>query len=138
MAGSNWTQLLPHESPPPDQVEKQWWSAVPVWGGLGVGEVMNDTPLVLKGCMTVVTLTLILQYVVCSWSTLKGRGGGGKVRCHWWRSTFQMRWTVDHDGGGTLLVRAIVVVIPLLLVIAGDVETNPGPGGTFGGRWRAA
>ena len=37
------------------------------------------------------------------------------------------------DGGGTLLLRAIVVVIPLLLVIAGDVETNPGPGGnSFG------
>ena len=28
----------------------------------GVGEVMNDTPLVLKGCMTVVALSLILQY----------------------------------------------------------------------------
>ena len=33
------------------------------------------------------------------------------------------------DGGGSLLLRAIVVVIPLLLVIAGDVETNPGPEG---------
>ena len=38
-----------------------------------------------------------------------------------------LRWTVD--GGGTLLLRATVVVIPLLLVIAGDVETNPGPEG---------
>ena len=93
----------------------------------GVGEVMSDTPLVLKGCMTVVTLSLILQCVVCSRSNLKGRGGGGKVHCHWWGSTFQVRGTVD--GGGTLLLRAIVVVIPLLLVIAGDVETNPGPGG---------
>ena len=27
-----------------------------------------------------------------------------------------------------VLLRAIVVVIPLLPVIAGDVETNPGPG----------
>ena len=35
------------------------------------------------------------------------------------------------DGGGPLLLRAIVVVIPLLLVIAGDVETNPGPEGTY-------
>ena len=60
------------------------------------------------------------------------------MHCHWWGSTFQMRWTVDHDGGETLLLRAIVVVIPLLLVMAGDVETNPGPGGIFGGRWRAA
>ena len=93
----------------------------------GVGEVTNDTPPVLKGCMTVVALSLILQYVVHSWSKLKGRGGGGKMRCHWRESTSQVRGTVD--GGGTLLLRASVVVIPLLLVIAGDVETNPGPEG---------
>ena len=91
----------------------------------GVGEVMNDTPLVLKGCMTVVALSLILQYVVHSWSKLTGRAGGGKVRCHWRGSTSQLRWTVD--GGGTVLLRTIVVIILLLLVIAGDVETNPGP-----------
>ena len=95
----------------------------------GVGEVMSDTPLVLKGCMTVVTLSVILQYVVHSWSKLRGRGGGGKVRCHWQGSTSQVRGTAD--GGGTLLLRATVVVIPLLLVIAGDVETNPGPEGKY-------
>ena len=88
---------------------------------------MNDTSLVLKGCITVVALSLILQYVVHSWSKLKGKGGGGKVRCHWRESTCRLRETVD--GEGTLLLRAIVVMIPLLLVIAGDVETNPGPGG---------
>ena len=88
---------------------------------------MNGTPLVLKGCMTVVALSLILQYVVHSWSKLKGRGGGGKVRCHWRGSISQARSIVD--GGGTLLLGPIVVVIRLLLVIAGDVETNPGPGG---------
>ena len=97
-------------------------SGVASWG---VGEVMNDTPLVLRGCMTVVALSLILQYVVCSWSKLKGRGGSGKVHCHWKESTSQVRGTVDD--GGTLLLRAIAVVIPLLLVIAGDVERNPGP-----------
>ena len=86
---------------------------------------MNDTPVVLKGCMTVVALLLILQYVVHSWSNLKGRGGGGKMRCQWRESISQVRGTVDC--GGTLLLRAISVVIPLLLVIAGDVETNPGP-----------
>ena len=86
---------------------------------------MSDTPLVLKGCITVIALSLILQYVVHSWSKLRGRGGGGKVRCHWWGSTYQVRGTVD--GGGILLLSAIVVMIPLLLVIAGDVETNPGP-----------
>ena len=94
----------------------------------GVGEVMNDAPLVLKGCMTVVALSLILQYVVHSWSKLRGRSGGGKVCCHWRGSTSRVKGILD--GRGTLLLRAIVVVIPLLLVIAGDVETNPGPGGT--------
>ena len=91
----------------------------------GVGEVMNDTPLVLKGCISVVALSFILQYVVCSWSKL--RGGGGKIRCHCWGSSSQVRGTVD--SGGTLLLKGIVVVIPLLLVTAGDVETNPGPEG---------
>ena len=89
----------------------------------GVGEVMNDTPLVLKGCMTVVALSLILQYVVHCWSKLNGRVGGGKV-C-WRGSTSQVKRILD--GGGTLLLKAIMVVVPLLLVIAGDVELNPGP-----------
>ena len=103
-------------------------SGVASWG---VGEVTNDTPLVLKGCMTVVALSLILQYVVHSWSKPKVRGGGGKVRSHWWGSTSQMRRTMD--GGGILLLKAVVVLIPLLLVMAGDVERNPGPEGKF---WR--
>ena len=104
---------------------------VPTWV---VGEVMNDTSLVLKCCMTVVALSLILQYLVHSWSKLKGRGGAGKVRCHWREYSSQVRGTVD--GGGALLLRAIMVVIPLLLVIAGDVETNPGPGGNVAWRQR--
>ena len=92
----------------------------------GVGEVMNDTPLVLKSWVTVIALSLILQYVVCSWSKLKGRGGSGKMRCHWLGFTFPMGHTVNS---WRLLLGIIVVMIPLLLVIAGDVETNPGPGG---------
>ena len=95
----------------------------------GVGEVVNDIPLALKGCMTIVALSLILEYVIRSWSKLKGRGGGDKVYCYWRGSTSQVRGTMLVDGGRTLLLRAIVVVISLLLVIAGDVETNPGPEG---------
>ena len=108
------------------------WLCQPGVASWGVGEVMNDTTLVLRGCMTVVALSLILQYAVYSWSKLKGRGGGGKVRCHWRGSTSIVKGILD--GGGTLLLRTIVVVTPLLLVIAGDVERNPGPGGiVFGG-----
>ena len=92
---------------------------------------MNDTSLVLKGCITVVAVSLMLQYVVHFCSKLKGNG---KACYHQQQvAMLQVRGTVD--GGGILLLRAIVVVIPLLLVIAGDVETNPGPGGNvlFGG-----
>ena len=95
----------------------------------GMGELMNHTPLVLKGCITVVALSLMLQYVVHSCSKLKGKGGGGKLRCHWQGTMFRVRGAVD--GGGILLLRAIVMMIPLLLVIAGDVEINPGPGGKY-------
>ena len=86
---------------------------------------MTHPCMVLKGCMTVVALSLILQYVVHSWSKLKGRSGGSKVCCHWRGSTSRVKRI--SDGGGTLLLRAIMVVVPLLLVIAGDVELNPGP-----------
>ena len=92
-----------------------------------VGEVMNDIPLVFKGCITVVALSLILQYVVHFRSKLSGRGGSSKMHCHWRESTSQVKRILDD--GGTLLLRAVVVIIPLLLVIAGDVETNPGPEG---------
>ena len=95
----------------------------------GVGEILNDTPLMLKGCMTVVALSLILQYVVHSLSKVKWRGGSGKLHCHWRGTTFHVGGT--EDGGGTLLLSAIVLVMPLLLVIAGDVERNPGPEGIF-------
>ena len=103
------------------------WLYQPWVASWGVGEVMNDTPLVLKGCMTVVALSLILQYLVHSWSKLKGKGGGGKVHCHGRETTSRVIGTVD--SGETLLLKATEVVIPLLLVIAGDVETNPGPEG---------
>ena len=59
----------------------------------------------------------------------RGVVGGGKLRCYWRCVTFRATGTVDR--GGTLLLRTIVAVVPLLLVIAGDVETNPGPGGIY-------
>ena len=89
--------------------------------GWGVREVMNNTALV---CITVVALSLMLQYVVHSCSKLKGRG---KASCRQQATVSRVRGKVD--GGRTLLLRAIVVLLPLLLVMAGDVETNPGPGG---------
>ena len=89
---------------------------------------MNDTPLVFKGCMTVVALSIILQYVVHSWPKVKGKGGYGKMCCHWQGLTSQLRRIVD---GAVTLSRVVLVVIFLLLVIAGDVELNPGPEGKY-------
>ena len=86
---------------------------------------MNDTPLVLKGCMAVIALSVILQYIAHTWPKLKGRGGGGKLCCHWSGTTSQVRGIVG--SGSTLLLKAFVVMIPLLLIMAGDVELNPGP-----------
>ena len=85
---------------------------------LGVGEVMNDTPLVLKGCMTVVALSLHTAVYVCTGTPFVQAKGEG------WRwqgvlslageSISQLKGNVD--GGWTLLHRATVVVMPLLLV----------------------
>ena len=75
--------------------------------------------------MTVFALSLMLQYIVNGCFRLKERGSSGKRCCHWWGSTFNVKETVI--SGGTKLLRVMVVVIPLLLVMAGDVETNPGP-----------
>ena len=88
---------------------------------VGVEEVMNNTPLVLKGF----ALSLMLHCIVRGWFRLKGRGGSGKICCHWWGSTFNMKETVSSEG--IKLLRVVVVVMSLLLVMAGDVETNPGP-----------
>jgi len=98
----------------------------------GVGEVMNDTPLVLQGCIVVVTLTLILEYAVNIWGGCpkgSGRCHSGKV-CH---SKFEIgsvlsaaRGMVGVASGVHLMLQLCVVVLALLL-IAGDVERNPGP-----------
>ena len=94
---------------------------------------MNDTLLVLKSCMTVIALSLILQYVLRTWSKPKG-SVGGKIRCHWHEATSRVRETVD--GGVTLVLSSSMVVVPLLLVMAGDVELNPGPGGRYLSKYR--
>ena len=112
-AGNSWGLILPHGELVLGSttyyhmcrpLQTRWRSSggrlyQPGVASWGVGEVMNDTPLVLKGCMTVVALSLILQYIVHSWSKLRGRSGGGKVCCHWQGSTSQVKGSLD---GGDL------------------------------------
>jgi len=96
----------------------------------GVGEIINDTPLVLQGCIVVVSLTLVLVYAVHIWGgCAKGSGRCGKV-C---RSKLgggsvlsAARGMVGVASGVHLMLQLCAVVLTLLLM-AGDVESNPGP-----------
>ena len=97
----------------------------------GIGEVVNSTPLLLQGCMAVVSLSLILEYALRKWrSCPKGTGRCGKVCCpklgggsiHSYSG--EAGWRGRTVGG--VLLQVCVVVLALLLM-AGDVERNPGP-----------
>ena len=96
-----------------------------------VGEVMKSTPLLLLGCMAVVSLSLILGY------TLRrrpiGRCGcrpklrGGSV------PSAEVRGMADTGIIGVCLLLEVCAVVLALLLMAGDVERNPGPTGKEGG-----
>jgi len=94
----------------------------------GVGEVLNDTPLVLQGCIVVVSLSLILEYTFHSWGAcLKVRNRYCKVRC----PKFASDSVLSVEASGLTVVWSgmlqLCVVVLALLLIAGDVERNPGP-----------
>ena len=101
----------------------------------GVGEVVNSTPVVLQGCMAVVSLSLILEYAFHKWGGCpKWRGGCGKVRCPKFGGGSVLCAEAREKGAGTgvSLLLQICVVLLALLLIAGDVERNPGPTGKEG------
>ena len=92
---------------------------------------MNSTPLVLQGCMAVVSLSLILEYAFRRWGRCpKGSGRCGKVLCPKLEvgsvPSAEARGMVGVGSGVCLLLRVCAVVLSLLLM-AGDVERNPGP-----------
>jgi len=96
-----------------------------------MGEVVDSTPLVFQGCLAVVSLSLIMEYVFHKWrGCAKGKGGCGKVRSPKIGSgsvpSTEMRGMVGVDSGVCLLLRMCALVLSLLLM-AGDVERNPGP-----------
>ena len=94
---------------------------------------MNSTPLVLQGCMAFVSLSLILEYAIRRWGGCpKGRSGCGKVRCpKLGGGSVRARGMVGVRSGVCLLLGVCAVVLSLLLM-AGDVERNPGPTGKEG------
>ena len=100
----------------------------------GVGEVMNSTPLLLQGCMAVISLSLILGY------SFRGRpiwrSGCGKVCRPKLRGGSVPRAEVirmgDTDNIEVRLLLGVCAVVLALLLMAGDVERNPGPTGKEG------
>ena len=106
----------------------QWRAA-----SLGVGEVVNNTPVMLQGCMAVVSLSLILEYAFRRWEGCPNWRvwvGCGKVRCPKLGGGSVSSGEASRMAGvGSvvcLLLRVCAVVLSLLL-LAGDVERNPGP-----------
>ena len=100
----------------------------------GVEEVMNSTPCLLQGCMAVVSLSLILGY------TLRGRPIGrcwcGKVCRPKLRGgsvpSAEVRGMAGTGVIEACLVLRVCAVVLALLLMAGDVERNPGPTGKEG------
>ena len=95
----------------------------------GVGEFMNDTPLLLQSCIVVVSLLLVLEYTVHRYPIR--RHGFGKV-CHpkLRSGTVLSAETSDVMNIGTIgvcLLLWVCAVVLTLLLMAGDVERNPGP-----------
>ena len=98
----------------------------------GVREVVNSTPEVLEGCMAVVSLSLMLEYAFRRWGGCPDRkawDGCGKACCFKWGGSVPRAQTSGMAGVGSavcVLLRVCAVVRSLLLM-AGDVERNPGP-----------
>ena len=99
----------------------------------GVREVVNinSTPVVLQGCMAVVSLSLMLEYAFRRWGgCAEGRGGCGKVRCPKMGSgsvPSAEAGGMEGVGSGVCLLLRVCAVVLSLLLMAGDVERNPGP-----------
>ena len=94
---------------------------------------MNSAPLVLRSCMAVVFLLLLLEYAF-RWGSRPKRKSGpcGKVRYSALGGSSvhsreaRGRGTMSVDSRVSLLLQVCVVVLALLLM-AGDIERNPGP-----------
>ena len=96
---------------------------------------MNSTPLLLQGCIAVVSLTLILGYTFRG--RLIGRCGCGKVCRPKLRggsvpSHEEITGMADTENIGVCLLLGVCAVVLALLLMAGDVERNPGPTGKEG------
>ena len=103
----------------------------------GVGKVMNSTPFLLQGCMVVVSVSLILGYTLRRCFFDFRRCGCAKVSRPQLRdsspASVEVRGMADTSTVGVCLLLRVCAVVLALLLMAGDVERNPGPTGQKGG-----
>ena len=94
---------------------------------------MNSTPMVLQGCLAVVALSLILEHTFRSRAAfLKKSGGCGKLCCPKLNKfgACSIMHVIGEKGcvlGSTSVCMKVAAVVLALLLMAGDVERNPGP-----------
>ena len=96
---------------------------------------MNSTPPLVQGCMVVVSLSLILRHTFHR--RPMGRCGCGnmcrpKLRGGSVPTSAQVRGMAGMGIIGVCLLLEVCAVVLALLLIAGDVEENPGPTGKEG------
>lgn len=109
-------------------LQTRWRSAL-AWGSqLGVGEIMHDTPIVLRAVWQ-----LSLCHWYCSMWITTSPSWRARVRVASYFAIGKeplLKWEGQYvGGGGTLLLKLFGhgVVIFLLLTMAGGVKLNPGP-----------
>ena len=94
---------------------------------------MNSTPMVLQGCLAVVALSLILEHTFRSRAAFPKKSGGcGKLHCPKLNKfgACSIIRVIGEKGcvlGSTSACMKAAAVVLALLLMAGDVERNPGP-----------
>ena len=95
----------------------------------GVVEIIDNSPVLLQDCMAVFSLSLILGYMFHSRPI--GRFGCCKVRRPKLRGgsvlSSELRVMAGMGINETCLLLGMCAVVLALLLMAGDVERNPGP-----------
>ena len=95
---------------------------------------MKSTPMVLQGCLAVVALSLILEHTfrLSRAAFPKKSGGCGKLRCPKLNKfgACSIMHVIGETGcvlSSTSVCVKVAAVVLALLLMAGDVERNPGP-----------
>ena len=88
----------------------------------GSKEAVDDIPFALRSCIAGVSLLLVVQCIL----TFLKKQYIRKALSSFVEGSYRVVKAV-LTSGVPLLLKVCVVMIPLLLLLAGDVERNPGP-----------